>query len=341
MEKIKSVEIFDKDGERFVRYVTVNSKGAEIVHERPYFLENGEIDPEVDNLLNIASKQGKEGCMVSGSAGNVVVYDVPENATVEKEGFFSKNKKIIASGLVGILIGVGIMALAKSCDSQKTTVPTDLEQDDIMEENQETIVYVTEEEFVTGVTELKKHLKDSCNYDASLTDLYSFYYVCNFENVSNDLFSKFVEDGMIPDRDVSILGNMLNVTGTLADLNTKAGKSVVDYGYVFVDEDSKEQAEYWQAKNNAMTTATKEEAQLIMDELNSTWVSPDTGIALGTKEIVSLIDANNIVYKATTKGISYSPALWNAITDVSTLAASIDQQFTCATVNEAGKQLTK
>lgn len=329
MENQKFKEELKKLEETLKNLNKVEKEIAEILGVDDSDLEEVFVDVENDNAEDekLELEENEEPTRA------LVVY--------KKPNFFKRNKNLILSGLAGVAIGIGLMALAQGCEQNETILPDNSEPNTIEDNEEEKIEYVTKEQYLEGVNSLKAKLKQTCNFDASLNELYSFYYVSNFENISNDLFTELVEEGYLPDRGVSILTNTLTFTGSLADINTKSDISKIDYDYIFVSESTREKAKYWQQKNNAMNNATEKEANQILEELNKTWVSADTGLPVGAKEIISHIDANNIMYKGTLRNISYSPALLEAISDLSNLAASIDQEFTCLVVNEAGKQLTK
>lgn len=364
-KKIKNVKIFDQEGERYIGYITVVN-GKDYYYARPYYGEDGEIDPEVATIIEAAKKEEttnetKEAIEVdenttveeettdkeSEQVKDLVVYTEPP----KKTSFLKSKKTWIAIGLA-----IVIVIAAKNCKKQDDTQTDDikddygvegtlLSSDDKTAIEQSKINYISKQDFYQGVTDLQKHMNSKLGYNCPLDDLYSFYYIANFENVSDEMFEELVEEGFMPDTTVAILEKALNVTAAVADSNMKSGASTIDYNYIFVDAEAQKQASLWQSKYNAMTKADATSAQAIFDEVRNYWMVSTTDgantLPLGAKEMMTFMEVTNIYAQSASKGIEVSQAMWDSAYDFSSLMAGIENKFAGASIGECNTQLTK
>lgn len=381
-KKIGSVSFISRDEKPYVRFV-VNTGEKSEVFERPVYNEKGEFDPEVSNLLEIARKIDEKSkieaelqdlessvvadshddseksveenevdnassmALVPTSSGTVTVYGQPEEqSTLDKEGFFKKYGRLIAVGLAGVLVGIGI---TRGCGCVKTNnkqTTNDAKKDNVVTDAEEAkIKYITKDEYLSGASKLNSYFKENYSNNYSANDLYSFYYVANFENISTEVFEELVKEGLIPDNNAGILSNTLKITTIISDKSVRTGVSNVDYNYVFVDEEAVASATSLQQQFNTMKDASEEECAKVVENLENYYVISEenraNNLPVGAEEIIALTEGNSTVIVADSKGVSASDALRSSITDISTLLSAVNHNLNCLVANEAEKQLTK
>lgn len=364
-QKIRDVKVFTKDGEMWISYYT--GKTGENYHERPMYNEKGEIDPEVQLIMfkakEISEKEPNlkvESENSTGSAtndtsdsvaviptesGKVTVYKAPENAELDK-GFMEKYGRLIGVGLAGVLLGVTIMALAKGCESDKNPVilpKPDTDTDPVIEQEVETIKYITKEGYIEGVKDFCNSLNENYGFAYQPSQLTSFYYVANMENISDELFTDLVKEGYIPDTVSKLLANTFEVTANVRTKNLQTGTSNIDYEKLFVDENMAEVAETWEAKYNACSDL--ESTTVTLTELEDfVVVSPESGyneLPTGGREIFNWTVGESIYTKAEFTGVEATEALKTESNDMTTVMTVYNNNFACISADETEKQLTK
>lgn len=260
MAKFTNIEFFEKDGNMYVSYDKEGLKGISH-HEQPYYDEKGEISPEVAVILDKAQKTAEEESKPSETTetenGVINTYSVvPYDGKVDKESFFSKNKHLIAGLLIGGVITAGIFGICNSCSKEDNSsrdlalLDDNLEQND--EEVLETVKYITMDEYQNGVKDLCKYLNDDLHFDYLPTDVTSFYYYANMDNIDTDLFNQLVSEGYIQDNEMDIVSSTFKITSALRTKAIKDSKIDFDFSKIFVDSKSIENSINWSKKYNYM-----------------------------------------------------------------------------------------
>lgn len=355
-QRIKNFNTFTKDGEIWVSYCT--GENGENYHERPMYNEMGEVDPEVANIMFKANESAEEVidenevleetivsdsvALVPTKTGEVIVYNTPENSELDK-GFMDKYGHLIGVGLAGILIGASIVALAKGCENDKNhVILPNPDADSTIEQEVETIKYITKDEYIDGVKTFTQSLNTNYGFTYQPSQLTSFYYVANMENISDELFADLVKEGYIPDTISKLLVNTFEVTGSVRTKNLQTGISNLDYEKLFVDGNMAEVAETWEAKYNAC--ADLESMPAVLAELEDfVIVSPESGyneLPTGGREIFNWTIGESIYTKAEFNGVEATTALKEESADMTTVMTVYSNEFACI-VEEAEKQLTK
>lgn len=360
-QRIRDVKVFTKDGEMMISYYT--GKNGENYHERPMYNEKGEIDPEVQIIMfkakELSEKETEaliEGevsdeqissdsvALIPTEKGNITVYNAPENAELDKS-FMDKYGRLIGVGLAGVLIGVTIMALAKGCESDKNQVilpKPNTDNDSSIEQDVETIKYISKEDYITGVKDFTESLNANYGFAYQPSQLTSFYYVANMENISDELFEDLVTEGYIPDTISKLLANTFEVTGSVRTKNLQTGTSNIDYEKLFVDEEMAEVAETWEEKYNSC--ADLESTTAVLTELEDfVVVAPESGyneLPTGGREIFNWTIGESIYTKAEFTGVEATEALKTESNDMTTVMTVYNNGFACIT-EETEKQLTK
>lgn len=345
--RIINAETILRDGTLYLHY-TVERNGSIKDFERPYYDKDGDVDPEVQNILLLAKKHlssNEETKEEEESCKNLVVYQEPS-----KDAKVSRNyASLVASGLAGVLVGIAIMAGIKGCT--KSDVPSKDDKDvpttpdEVVSEEETKINYMTEEEYLTNVQILCKYFNEEFGFQYQPKDLNSFYYFANMENIPQDLFDKLVMEGYIPDTDVGILQDAFAI---ISDLKTKGVQSdTIDFEFdkMFVDKRMIEKAEYYQNVHNKLNTSTKEEIKSYVTEMDD-FMTADVRkgynlLPVGGRFIFGHIVADVISVKAYQDGICTSEAFDDKINDLTQPMFMMQQSLDCMVVDATEKQLTK
>lgn len=368
--RILNAEIADKEGEKYIRY-TMEINGLLYDHELPVYDKEGNKNPVVDDILSLAQKKEKPEMVVpveedicdskekelsedeDSEVENVTVYNEPKkNAKISKE-----TKGYIAAGLAGILIGMGILAIFKGCDSSKKN-DIDSQKDAINDINNQPsieqpkeeelkIVYITEEEYQKGVIELCDHLNEGLGFNYKPVDLNAFYYSANMDNISNELFTKLVNENYLPDTDVDIIQSTFAVASDLITTFGQTGKMDVDFSKIFVNNEMVEVSERYAKEYEKIATSDSEQIKDIVTSLeNYMIVNPEeeyNTLPVGGQAIFNWTIADTIGIISESKGVATSDAFKEKTDDITRYIKALSGEFECMIVEEADKklQLTK
>lgn len=355
--KITNVKTVERDGEIYVQYSIFNN-GKIDDFERPMYDKNGNTDPEVANLLALAKKHEEQA-----SAEVVTEEEVtPEQKKLvvyKEKGFFAKNWKLITTGLAGVALGAAIVLLANSCETEvpKTDdIPVEDQIDDQM-----TITYMTQDDYIQGVKDLNRYLNETLGYKYQGMDLTCFYYICNMENVSNDLLAMLLSEGFLPNNENQIMQESFNISADLINKsieNYLAGKETnIDYSKMFMDENVVKVFNKGQDQFNSMIGADTKTMEEIMTKQNNYVLGLDSidGKTINTMP-VGAVDMYHLLVSTTLDiagglgdltsevpvGVSVGgEARQSIITDNTKLCNALNQEFINLMVNEADKQYTK
>lgn len=348
--RIINVSTIMKDGQLYLQY-TIENNGDIKEFERPYYDQNGNIDPEVANILEIAKKIDSRERETEKPVRDLVVYTEPSS----KFKISRNTLGTIAAGLAGVLIGVGIMAATRGCSKQQNSVNQDVPTNDdtVIEQNDDEmkISYMTEEEFTSGVKALTNYVNETLGFDYKPVDLTSLYFSANMSHISNDLFKKLVTECYLPDTDMDIALNTLSALDSLQSTigveGTSKDRIDFDFSKLFVDKTAVEVNEYYKTKYNSVKSASKETTQEIVKELESYMFMDSTkgynNLAAGERLAFNNYVADAIAIAASAKGVSMSSAFDTTIneTTVTDYINSLTDKMNCLAVTEAEKVLTK
>lgn len=368
--KISDVKTIAKDGQLYLQY-NVESNGKIKRMERLYYDKNGNIDPEVAAILDIAKKmheknkndnQDKDIKLPIKSENHVIPYkkpeDFPEKAKVSKNilGY-------IATGLAGALLASGIMIACHSCDqsSENETQKDELDnlnnEPTIIEQDEEItkIKYISKEQYLNGVQSLTNYL-NTLGFNYQPVDINAFYYSANMDNISNDLFIELVNENYLPDTSDSIIDYTFGVTDDLVTFALK-NKSMadVDFDSIFVDSNVAKVCDYWANKYDAVQNdrtevfknnsinITGSTTESVFNDLFSFVISePEKGyniLPTGAQFIMDCIIFDPIMAVSQSNGMSYSQPLDYEIHDMSSYVTVLDGNMSNITTNN--KTLTK
>ncbi len=338
--RIITAETVVRDGQLYLHYAIENN-GIIKDFERPFYGNDGKVDPEVENILFLANKHNKNDEVKP--VRDLTVYEEPaENAKVSRN-----YKGLIASGLAGVLIGVGVMAACRSCENkgQVVTPKDDETNEPVIEQEQNQIIYMTEEQYHNGVNELCNHLNETLGFNYQPVDLNSFYYSANMDKVSEELFNKLVSESYIPDTDIAIIQSTFNITSDLKTKFGQTGKMNIDFDKVFIDEQMVELSNQYSSKYNTIANASTEDIQTILDGLDEfMFEKPEYGyntLPVGGEFIFNSIISDTIGIKAGEKGVATSAAFNEELSDVTDYVKALQHNLNCMAISETEKQLTK
>ena len=356
--KIMNVKTVNRDGEIYVQYSIFNN-GEIKDFERPMYDKNGNVDPEVANLLELAKKQEYEGTEETVEKVEEVTPEQKKLVVYKEKGFFAKNWKFITTGLAGVALGAAIVLLAKGCETEVPTTDNTLIEDQI--DDQMTITYMTEEEYAQGVKDLRKYLNDTLGYKYQSTDLTAFYYICNMENVSGDLFETLVTEGYLANNENQVMQDAFNVASDLINKsleNYLAGNITnIDYSKMFVNKHVVNVFTDGQGQFNSMIGVDTKAMEEIMTKQNNYVFGLETidgktinAMPVGALDMYHLLVSTPIdiagglgdYTSEVPVGVSVGgEARQSIISDNTKLCNALNQEFINLSIGEADKQLTK
>lgn len=359
-KKIFNVKTTTKNGQLYLCY-SVNSNGQINDFEIPYYDQNGKIDPEVAAILDIAKKseekdkdnseQNSSNKLPVKQDTRVTIYKKPEE--MPKSANISKDiLGYVAAGLGGVLIGVTIMAACRGCSKQKTTnYNSDTDSDTKIEQTEDTIEYISEEEFTNGVKELTSYVNGAFGFTYQPVELTALYYSANMDVISNDLFAKLVSEAYLPDTDMDIAIKTLSVLDSLQSTTGVEGVSKdridFDFSKLFIRQDAIDINNYYKEKYNAISSASLEQIVAIVDELEDYMLMDVTkgydNLSAGEQLIFNNYVADAISIAANSKDVHTTSAFDTQINNVTVTkyVDSLSGKLACMTAEEAEKTLTK
>ena len=224
-----------------------------------------------------------------------------------------------------------------------------------------TITYMTQDEYMQGVKNLKNYLNDTLGYKYQGVDLTCFYYICNMENVSDELLGLLLSEGFLPNNENQIMQDAFNVASDLINKsleNYLAGNITnIDYSKMFVNENVVNVFTEGQGQFNSMIGVDTKIMEEIMTKQNNYVFGLDTidGKTINTMPVGALdmyhllvstpLDIAGGLGDFTSEvpvGVSVGgEARQSIISDNTKLCNALNQAFINLSIDETDKTYTK